>query len=76
MKREIETVHQDVFDNIKQLMDQARNRVSREVNTILVQIYLSQSHYCELLSISDEKKRSFYEKETIQANWSVKELKR
>jgi len=37
---------------------------------------LSWSHYCELLSISDEKKRSFYEKETIQANWSVKELKR
>ena len=120
MKREIENIHQDVFDNIKQLMDQARNRVSREVNTILVQTYweigrliveneqgnierveygkkliadlskrltkeygkgfsksnlfnmrnfyltfpifqmlsgkLSWSHYCELLSISDEKK--------------------
>ncbi len=26
---------------------------------------LSWSHYCELLSISDEHKRSFYEKETI-----------
>ena len=26
---------------------------------------LSWSHYCELLSISDEKKRSFYKKETI-----------
>ena len=140
MKHEIENIHQDIFDNIKQLMDQARNRVSREVNTILVQTYweigriivedeqgnleraeygkkliedlskrltkeygkgfsksnlfnmrnfyltfpifqmlsgkLSWSHYCELLSISDEKKRSFYEKETIQANWSVKELKR
>ena len=37
---------------------------------------LSWSHYCELLSISDEKKRSFYEKETINANWSVRELKR
>ena len=140
MEREIENIHQDVYNNIKQLMDQARNRVSREVNTILVQTYweigrliveneqgnieraeygkkliadlskrltkeygkgfsksnlfnmrnfyltfpifqmlsgkLSWSHYCELLSISDEKKRSFYEKETIQANWSVKELKR
>ena len=140
MKREIENIHQDVFDNIKQLMDQARNRVSREVNNILIQTYweigriivedeqgnleraeygkkliadlskrltkeygkgfsksnlfnmrnfyltfpifqtlsgkLSWSHYCELLSISDEKKRRFYEKETIQANWSVKELKR
>ena len=120
MKREIENIHQDVYNNIKQLMDQARNRVSREVNTILVQTYweigrliveneqgnierveygkkliadlskrltkeygkgfsksnlfnmrnfyltfpifqmlsgkLSWSHYCELLSISDEKK--------------------
>ena len=41
MKCEIENIHQDVFNNIKQLMDQARNRVSREVNTILVQTYLS-----------------------------------
>ena len=140
MKHEIENIHQDVFDNIKQLMDQARNRVSREVNTILVQTYweiggiivedeqgnleraeygkklitdlskrltkeygkgfsranlqnmrnfyllypicqtlsskLNWSHYCELLSISNEKKRSFYEKETILSNWSVRELKR
>ena len=140
MKHEIENIHQDVYNNIKQLMDQARNRVSREVNNILIQTYweigriivedeqgnleraehgkrlitdlskrltkeygkgfsrsnlqnmrnfyllypicqtlsskLSWSHYCELLSISDEKKRSFYEKETVQANWSVRELKR
>ena len=108
MKHEIENIHQDVYNNIKQLMDQARNRVSREViadlSKRLTKEYgkgfsksnlfnmrnfyltfpifqtlsgkLSWSHYCELLSISDEKKRSFYEKETIQANWSVKELKR
>lgn len=37
---------------------------------------LSWSHYCELLYISDDDKRSFYEKETINANWSVRELKR
>ena len=37
---------------------------------------LTWSHYCELLSISDKKKRSFYEKESINANWSVRELKR
>lgn len=37
---------------------------------------LSWSHYCELLSISDSNKRSFYEKEAINANWSVRELKR
>ena len=140
MKHEIEHIHQDIFNNIKQLMNQARNRVSREVNNILIQTYweigriiiedeqgnleraeygkkliadlskrltkeygkgfsranlqnmrsfyllypicqtlsgkLSWSHYCELLSISNEKKRSFYEKETILSNWSVRELKR
>lgn len=37
---------------------------------------LTWSHYCELLSISDERKRSFYEQESINANWSVRELKR
>ena len=37
---------------------------------------LSWSHYCELLSISDIDKRSFYEKECIASGWSVRELKR
>lgn len=37
---------------------------------------LSWSHYCELLSISDPDKRSFYEKETVNSGWSVRELKR
>ena len=37
---------------------------------------LSWSHYCELLSISDYCKRSFYEKECIASRWSVRELKR
>ena len=39
-------------------------------------VKLSWSHYCELLSIDDKHKRSFYEKETVNANWSVRELKR
>lgn len=39
-------------------------------------VKLNWSHYCELLSISDADKRSFYEKETINSNWSVRELKR
>jgi predicted nuclease of restriction endonuclease-like (RecB) superfamily len=39
-------------------------------------VKLSWSHYCELLSISDPDKRSFYEKEAVNANWSVRELKR
>ena len=37
---------------------------------------LTWTHYCELLSILDKNKRSFYEKEAINANWSVRELKR
>ncbi len=37
---------------------------------------LSWSHYCELLAIADSDKRSFYEKEAVNSNWSVRELKR
>ena len=37
---------------------------------------LSWSHYCELLSITDENKSSFYEKESVNSGWSVRELKR
>ena len=140
MNNEIDKIHKDVYSSIKELMDNARNSVAKEVNNILIQTYweigriivedeqgnsdraeygkqlitdlskrltkeygkgfsrsnlqnmrnfflsypicqtlsgkLSWSHYCELLSISDEQKRSFYEKETINANWSVRELKR
>ena len=140
MNNEIDKIHKDVYSSIKELMDNARNSVAKEVNNILIQTYweigriivedeqgnsdraeygkqlitdlskrikkeygkgfsksnlfnmrnfylcfpifqtvsgkLSWSHYCELLSISDDNKRSFYEKETINANWSVRELKR
>ena len=37
---------------------------------------LTWSHYCELLTISDDDKRSFYEHECINAHWSFRELKR
>ena len=37
---------------------------------------LTWSHYCDLLSVSDDNKRSFYEKETINCGWSVRDLKR
>lgn len=37
---------------------------------------LTWSHYCEFLAISDESKRGFYEKETLNSRWSVRELKR
>lgn len=38
--------------------------------------HLSWSHYCELLSISDNYKKAFYEKECLNSSWSVRELKR
>jgi hypothetical protein len=37
---------------------------------------LSWSHYCELLGISDIVARGFYEKECLNAHWSVRELRR
>lgn len=37
---------------------------------------LSWSHYTELLSISNELARSFYEKQCVKENWSVRELQR
>lgn len=37
---------------------------------------LSWSHYVELITIKDDAKRSFYEKECINSNWSVRELQR
>ncbi|MFH1830385.1 MAG: PDDEXK nuclease domain-containing protein [Pseudomonadota bacterium] len=37
---------------------------------------LSFTHFSELLSIDDPLKRAFYEHESIQGNWSVRELKR
>jgi predicted nuclease of restriction endonuclease-like (RecB) superfamily len=37
---------------------------------------LSWSHYCELLSITEKDKCGFYEREAVNSNWSVRELKR
>lgn len=45
-------------------------------NQQTVSVKLSWSHYCELLSVTDSDKRSFYEKETLNSGWSVRELKR
>lgn len=37
---------------------------------------LSWSHYIELLKLDDGLERSFYEKQSVHENWSVRELKR
>lgn len=43
-------------------------------STVLTE--LSWSHYLELLKISEENKRKFYLNESINSNWSVRELQR
>lgn len=37
---------------------------------------LTWSHICELLIIENKEKRSFYEKEIVSSQWSIRELKR
>ncbi|MDR0617704.1 MAG: DUF1016 N-terminal domain-containing protein [Endomicrobium sp.] len=37
---------------------------------------LTWTHYCELLTIKDNDARSFYEKECINSNWSVRDLQK
>ncbi|MDR2395141.1 MAG: PDDEXK nuclease domain-containing protein [Endomicrobium sp.] len=37
---------------------------------------LSWSHYSELLTVSDDLARAFYEKQSIKENWSFRELKK
>ena len=37
---------------------------------------LTWTHYCELMTISDPDRRSFYEKECERSGWSVREMKR
>jgi len=37
---------------------------------------LSWTHYAELLTISDDLERKFYEKQTVSENWSYRELRR
>ena len=53
-----------------------RNFYLKYPNVQTVSGQLSWSHYCELLPIADENKRSFYEKEIINSKWSIRELKR
>lgn len=45
-------------------------------NCVTVSHKLSWSHYCELIKISDEKKRKYFENYVSNENLSVRELKR
>jgi hypothetical protein len=46
------------------------------ISQTLSGISLSWSYYAELLTVSDDLARSFYEKQAIKENWSFREMKR
>ncbi len=54
----------------------SRKSLIRQTPSAKFEPMLSWSHYCELLKVEQPLARSFYEKEAIQNNWSVRELKR
>lgn len=41
-----------------------------------ISFQLSWSHYCELIKIDSDLERSFYQQQSINENWSVRELQR
>lgn len=45
-------------------------------NCQMVSDKLSWSHICELIKLDDDLERSFYEQQTLNENWSVRELQR
>ncbi|NOX47860.1 MAG: DUF1016 domain-containing protein [Chlorobi bacterium] len=61
---------------------ESRSHISKEVVDITVVdadkllSHLSYTHFVELMTIDDKLKRTFYEIECINGNWSVRELKR
>ena len=68
------------YSNLREIFDGSKIRrtvsgisgIRRTVSGIL----LSWSHYAELLTISDDLARSFYEKQAVAENWSFREMKR
>jgi predicted nuclease of restriction endonuclease-like (RecB) superfamily len=55
---------------------QTKIRKARNSISVASSFPLSWSHYVTLIRIKDQKERSFYEIESTQNNWSVRELKR
>lgn len=45
-------------------------------NCQMVSDKLSWSHICELIKLDDDLERGFYERQTVNENWSVRELQR
>lgn len=89
MKKELRVIWKKTFKRIvKKLTKEYEKGFSRSNLQNMRQFYLKYpicqtlsgklnwSHYCEILSISDDKERAFYERECENSRWSVRELKR
>jgi hypothetical protein len=74
------TLSQDSKTEIAQsITDRLNNETFNASLTITAERLLSKlsySHFVELIKIQDHLKRAFYEVESIQGTWSVRELKR
>jgi len=62
--------------NLQKSETVSRKSIIRQTPSVKFEPMLSWSCYCELLKVEEPLARSFYEKEAIQNNWSVRELKR
>jgi len=74
LARDLSLRHGKGFSRSNVMMMKAFYLAFPKVQTLSGQ--LSWSHYVELLSISDELERAFYEKQALAEKWSVRELQR
>ncbi|QES90346.1 PDDEXK nuclease domain-containing protein [Rhizosphaericola mali] len=81
--KELAKIDKDLIENIKSIVSFSRSNLFNmrkfymeypEVQTLSG--YLTWSFISELLIIEDKAKRSFYEKEAVNSNWSFREMKR
>ncbi|MCF6308624.1 MAG: PDDEXK nuclease domain-containing protein [Flavobacteriaceae bacterium] len=75
---QIYQISQTVSDELKDLKTQKLSAISETQisETLSPKFNLSWSHYLTLIRIDEENERSFYEIESKNNNWSVRELKR
>ena len=74
LSRDLKTAYGKGFSR-RNVLDMRRFYVSYP-KWQMVSAKLGWSHYTELLAISDDLARSFYEQQCIRDRWSVRELKR
>ncbi len=67
---------QTLSAELKGSKSETPSRISIKGQTLSAIFKLSWSHYLTLMRIEDESERRFYEIESINNNWSVRELKR